>query len=80
MNRDAISNELSALPSDAQVKARLLEMVRDGIVTARLNGAGSIIYSSTADMPPALLSQALSPEQVQSIRASRGQSSGIKPQ
>lgn len=61
--------ELMALPSDKAIKARLLELIEAGVVTARPDGSGGIIYSSTVDMNPALLSQALTADQVRSFHA-----------
>lgn len=75
--RDKIFAELQALPDDKAVKSRLLELIDSGIVTARSDGKGGIIYSSTVDMTPALLSQALSADEVRAIQASNR--SGVKP-
>lgn len=61
--------ELMALPNDKAVKTRLLELIEAGAVTARPNGKGGIIYSSTADMNPALLAQALTADQVRRFHA-----------
>lgn len=68
-NRDLLLAELMALPNKKAVKARLLELIEAGTVTARPDGYGGIIYSSTADMSPALLSQALTADQVRSFHA-----------
>lgn len=68
-NRDLLLAELMALPDDKAVKARLLELIEAGIVTARPDGKGGIIYSSTVDMNPALLPQALTADQVRGFHA-----------
>lgn len=76
-NRDLLMAELMALPDDKAVKSRLLELIESGVVTARLAGQGGIIYSSTADTNPALLSQALTADQVRAVQAANR--AGVKP-
>jgi len=69
--RDEIFGKLQALPTSKQIKSSLLDLIDSGDVTAIAADQGGIKYYSTVDMNPALLSQALTSEQIKQIRANR---------